>query len=301
MTNETAAKGKLLLAMGIFGTIGLFVRLIPLSSGVIALARGVIGTLFLLAVTSLRKTRLSLPDVRRNLAPLLLSGAFLGLNWMLLFEAYRYTTVAVATLCYYLAPVIVILISPLVLKEKLTPVKAVCAAAALLGMALVSGAPQSGLPGGRALTGILLGVGAAVLYACIILLNKRLSGISSFDATIVQLAVSAAVMLPYVLLTGQAAAFSPTPAALLMLLAVGVVHTGIAYALYFGSIRSLRAQTVALFSYADPVAAILLSALLLHEPMDGWGALGAVLILGSTLVSELFGGRRRADAGETRP
>lgn len=277
-------------AMVLFGTIGLFVRAIPLPSSVIAGARGLVGMLFLLIVLMVQRKRLSWADIRRNGWVLCLSGAALGGNWVLLFEAYRYTTVATATLCYYMAPLLVILVSPLVLKERLTGRKLGCVLLALVGAVCISGVIQNGMAGGAAYEngrGILFGLGAACLYATVMLLNKKLRDISSYDRTVVQLGVSAAIIIPYVLITEEVTALAWSPSVILLLVLVGILHTGIAYTLYFGSMKGLRAQTVAIFSYLDPVVAILLSALVLREGMDLLSGVGAVLILGSALLSEL--------------
>ena len=273
--------------MFLFGTIGLFVRAIPLPSSMIALVRAMIGTAFLLLVLLLRHEKPDLAAIRRNIKTLAISGTAMGFNWILLFEAYRYTTVAVATLCYYFSAIFVIIASPFVLKEKLTPVKAVCSAVALAGMVLVSGV-LDGAAGTFSPVGVALGLGAAVLYATVVLLNKRLESISSFDRTISQLGVAAVVLLPYVLLTENLGGISIDPFGLLMLLTVAVLHTGVAYAMYFSSLQSLKAQTVALFSYLDPVVALLLSVFVLREPMSPAAVIGAVLVLGAMLASELL-------------
>jgi len=279
------AKLKLFLSMFIFGTIGLFVRMIPLPSSMIAFVRAAIGTVFLLGVMFLTKNPPNLADIRRNWKTLVFSGTAMGFNWILLFEAYRYTTVAVATLCYYFSAIFVIIASPFLLKEKISPFKGVCVVAALIGMVLVSGV----LEGGSASfspVGVALGLGAAVLYATVVLLNKRLSGISSYDTTVSQLATAAVVLLPYVLLTEDVTAISLPPVGLVMLLTVAIVHTGIAYAMYFSSLQQIKAQTVALVSYLDPVVALLLSVFVLSEPMTVLGGIGAVLVLASMLASE---------------
>ena len=275
---------KLVLSMCIFGTIGVFRRCIPLPSSLVAMTRGVTGMLFLLALLRARGKRLDREAIRRKLPTLCLSGAALGINWILLFEAYNYTSVATATLCYYFAPMFILLSAPLALGERLSARKCACVAAALLGMALVSGVLRAGFSG---LKGILLGLGAAVFYACVVLLNKRLGDVPSKDRTIVQLGASAVVLLPYVLLTVDVSELTFTPSVAGLLLLVGVLHTGVAYALYFGALRQLRAQTAAILSYIDPVVAVLLSALLLREPMDALSALGAALVLGAAVVSEL--------------
>lgn len=284
---QTRARISLIASMVIFGTIGTFRKYIPLPSSMIAMLRGLVGMLFMLGVGLLSGRKLSLKAIRRSIPMLCLSGTLMGFNWILLFEAYRYTSVAVATLCYYMAPIFVILASPVLLRERLTRKKAVCVLVALVGMVFVSGVLDSGVGSLAEMRGVLLGLGAAVLYASVILINKRLTDVPSQDRTIMQLGAAGIVLIPYTLLTENLAAVSVTPVGIIMLAIVCVVHTGVAYALYFGSMKDLKAQTVALLSYIDPVVAIILSALLLGESMSVWAIMGAALVLGGTLVSEL--------------
>ncbi len=283
-TKGFSARGQMLLSMLIFGTVGLFVRYIPLPSSLIACARGVIGAVCIFLFMKLRAQRLDISAIRRNAAVLLLSGAALGFNWVFLFEAYRYTTVATATLCYYLAPVIVMLLSPWLLREKLTSRKLICCLVSLFGMVFVSGVLSGEKP---QMTGILWGVGSAMLYACVMIFNKKLRNIAPQDRTVVQLGISAVLMFIYAALTEETLSFQLPGTAWVMLMTVGVVHTGVAYLCYFGALRDLKAQSAAIMSYVDPVAAILLSWLVLGEKLGLSGALGAVLILGSTLLSEM--------------
>ena len=282
-TNDRRSLGTFVAAMLIFGTVGVLRRSIPLPSALLASVRGILGGLFLLIYMMLRRQG-SLRMPRRTLLRLILTGAMIGVNWMLLFEAYNHTTVAVATLCYYMAPTMVILLSPLLFRERLTVRKALCAAVSLVGMVLVSGVVGEG---GGNLRGLLLGLGAAAFYAAVVLLNKGTSGVEPFPRTTVMLLSAGLVMVPYLLFTGGFSGGSFSPLSLLLLLVLGIVHTGVAYALYFGSMDGLRLQTVAVFSYIDPVSALLFSALLLREPLTPLAVLGAVLILGSAVVSEL--------------
>lgn len=280
-----SSKTKLIASVFIFGTIGIFANYIPLPSSVIAMSRGLVGALFLLLASFLRHSRPNLASIRKNLPVLLLSGAVLGGNWILLFEAYKHTGVATATLCYYLAPVFVIFLSPLLFGEKLTAKKLCCALVALCGMIPVSGILNA--DGAADIGGILFGVGAALLYTGVVVLNKKLGGVSDTDRSLVQLAAAGIVTAPYALLTQDITALSITATQLLLLLVVCVIHTGLAYMLYLSSVNELPAQTVAIFSYIDPITAILLSALLLHEPLGVQGIVGAVLILGATFFSEI--------------
>lgn len=283
------AKLELIASMFIFGTIGIFVRHIPLPSSMIALVRGFVGAFFVLLFVYLKKSKPDKAAIKKNFVMLALSGAFIGINWILLFESYNYTTVATATICYYMEPIFVILASPFLLKEKLTVKKAVCAAFALLGMVFVSGVLQTGIPALSEAKGILYGLGAACFYASVVLMNKKITEINAYDKTIMQLGMGAIVLSPYVMLTQDfgTATTSMTPSLWALLLFVGLVHTGVAYALYFDSMKELKAQTLAIFSYIDPIVAIILSALLLKENMGIYGVIGAVLVLGSTFISEM--------------
>lgn len=274
-------------AMVLWGTLGVFRRAIPLSSGLVALARGVIGAVSLALLTKVRGRRLFHGIGRRKVLLLALSGAVMGANWILLFEAYRFTPVSIATLCYYMEPTFLILASPLFLRERLTLRKCLCAGVSLLGMALVSGVLDGAPPQSGEWRGILLGLGAAVLYTAVVLLNKRTAGVDPYEKSVIQLTAAAAALLPYLLATEDFSALSLSKEAAGMLLVIGLVHTGAAYALYFGSLEGLRAQTIAVFSYLDPVTALLLSALLLSERMSALAILGAVLILASAITSEL--------------
>ena len=289
--NDRKSVWMIVSSMLIFGTIGVFRRYIPLSSPFLASVRGVIGGLFILAFIKLKskKNREKLP--LRVLLGLSVTGVLIGINWILLFEAYNHTTVAVATLCYYMEPTIVMLLSPLIFRERLTGKKAVCAAVAILGMVLVSGVIGGGAQGGDA-RGVLLGLGAAVFYSAVVIMNKKMQGIDAYRKTMVQLLSAGIVMIPYLLVTNGLGSAEFTPTAAILLLVVGIVHTGIAYVLYFGSIDRLNVQSIAILSYIDPVSALLFSAFLLREPLSALNIVGAVMIIGSAVVSELQSTKR---------
>ena len=299
MDNRKNDRGSVLMlvsSMLIFGTIGVFRRYIPVSSAFLAFSRGILGGLCILLFIRLRKRKAEGRIPRRALLGLIVSGALIGVNWILLFEAYNHTTVAVATLCYYMQPTIVMLLSPLIFRERLTARKSLCAAAAILGMVLVSGViGDSGAQGGS-LRGVLLGLGAAVFYSAVVIMNNMIRGIDKYQKTTVQLLSAGMAMVPYLLLTGGFSPAGMSPGALALLLVVGIVHTGAAYVLYFGSMDGLKVQTVAILSYIDPVAALLFSALLLGERLSALSLLGAVLIIGSAVLCEF---RKAGETAET--
>lgn len=273
------------LSMVVFGTIGLFRRFVGVPSGVIAFSRGIIGAVFLLLILLLRKQKPDMNAIKKNAVCLLLSGACIGFNWMFLFEAYNYTTVATATLCYYMAPIIVLILSPFVLKEKLTMKKAVCVLTALIGMVFVSGVAKTGI--GKDMKGIIFGLSAALLYSFVMMLNQKIHNIGAYEKTIVQLFAAAATILPYSLINEKIGVSDITAKSVTGILIIGIVHTGICYALYFGSMSEMNSQTVALLSYIDPIVAVILSALLLKEHMGVSEVIGTVLVLGATVLGEI--------------
>ena len=273
---------QLIFAMAIFGTIGIVRRYIPYPSSVIALVRAVVGALFLIIVHICRRKRFSGEALRNNFILLCVSGALLGANWICLFEAYSYTTVSVATMCYYMAPVFVILLSPIFLREVLTLKKGICSGVAVCGMILVSGISETGIGGIR---GVVFGLVAAIMYASVILINKFIHNLSANERTLFQLVISAIALIPYVMITEEIGTLETGGFVIAMLAVAGIVHTGIAYVLYFGSIKSIPAQTVALFSYIDPVVAVILSVAVLKESMTVSALIGVVMVIGAMVAS----------------
>lgn len=277
---------KILIAMILFGTMSIAVRGAGLPSSVLALFRAAIGGMSIIIFSFLKGNRIDFSAIRQNFRLLFLSGIMLGFGWVLLFEAYNYVSVATATLCYYMQPVILILVSPLFLKEKLTQKKVFCAVLALFGMTLVSGVFEGGLSGGS-WHGIMLALGAAVLYVAIIIFNKRIESISSFDRVAAQLLLSIPALLLYVLINHQFRNVEVTMASAVWVAITGVLYTGVTYMLFYGSLPYVSSQTAAILSYVDPAVAVLVSVIFFGEPMTFLMASGALLILGAALISEL--------------
>lgn len=271
--------------MIIVGTLGIFLEYVNLPSSVVACARSVIGTIILLPVVLLSKSKLNIELLKKNAVYLMASGAALGFNWIFLFEAYEYTTVAVATLCYYMAPVFVIILSPIVLKEKLSIVNIICTVCAVIGAVFISGVAGEG---GTDIRGIAFGLVAAVLYCSIVLLNKKIKGLSSIETTFTQLAVSAVVMLIFVSVKENVTTLEFTLKNVLILLVLGVVHTGIVYLLFFSAVGKLPSQTSSVLSYVDPITAIVLSSVFLNQKMNNLQIVGTFLILGSVFINEVL-------------
>ena len=166
---------------------------------------------------------------------------------------------------------------------------------------LISGVTGEGGIQDGSIRGVILGLGAACFYSAVVIMNKKMTGIDAYRKTTVQLLSAGAVMVPYLLLTGGFTTDGFTPAAVILLLIVGIIHTGIAYVLYFGSMDGLRVQTVAILSYIDPVSALLFSAFLLREPLSPLNILGAVMIIGSAMVSEIRKADPRAPQEQPEP
>ena len=272
-------------AMVIFGTLAPFVRNIGVSAGELALYRAVMGA-GLIGIYLLAKGKNPFSGgLKREILLLLLSGGAMGINWILLFQAYRYTSVSTATLCYYFAPVIVTALSPVLFRERLTRKQLFCFAMATLGLVLITGLEPSA--GSANLTGILFGLGAAVLYAAVILLNKYIRSTAGIQRTFLQFLAAIVTLIPYVAATGGVTLSRLDSTGWMCLLVVGILHTGITYCLYFSSLKALPGQRAAILSYIDPLVAVLISVTVLREPMTWQQALGGGLILGFTLWNAL--------------
>lgn len=271
-------------AMLVFGTIGLFVKNIGFPSSFISFARALIGSIFIALFMLVSGHGLDKKAVLKNLKLLIPSGIAMAFNWICLFEAYRFTGVAVGTLCYYMAPVIVVILSPIFLKEKLTAINVSSVLAAVVGAVLISGVVSGSAKSAK---GILLGLAAAALYSTVIMFNKFVKNLSPIETTFVQLLTAAVTMIPYILLTEDVTEFVFDRRSVIFTLIVGIFHTGIVYMIYFSSVQKIPAQTTAVFSYIDPVTAIILSAVVLGERLDAVQLIGTFLILAATLFNEL--------------
>lgn len=279
-------KLELIGSMLLFGSIGIFVKNIEFTSVQIALGRAMIGALFLFVFSIISKKSTSKEIIRSNILILILGGICLSINWIFLFEAYKYTDISSATICYYLAPIIVMFLSPIIFKEKLTVVKIVCILSAMTGMLCVIGVYDSS--GSNNFIGILYALAAACLYSCVIILNKFLKDMSGLQSAFIELSIASLFLIPYVYFTDGISFSGVSSISIVLILIVGIVHTGIAYLFYFNSIQNLESQTVAIYSYVDPISAIIMSSLLLGEKMTILQVIGGILIIGSTFINEIF-------------
>ena len=293
MKNTKIAKLSLASTFVIWGTVGIFVKYIPLNSGLIALDRSIVGMLFLVLVKLFTKSEFDFRAIKKSLPLLCINGALLGFNWILLFESYNFTSVAISTICYNIGPVFVMIFSPIVFKEKLTVLKMMCVFSALFGIVCVSGVFEQNHVEIKDLIGIALGLSAALLYAVTVMINKKIDKIDASDKAITQFFSSAVVMFVYSLFVTEKGELSFSVTTVALLLFVGVLHTGVAYTLYFKTLPFVTSQNVAVFAYIDPVVAVVLSAFVLKEKLSFFVVLGAVIIIASALLCELCDNKQK--------
>lgn len=275
----------LIVSMTIFGTLGIFVRNIPVSSGELALYRAILAALLIAVYLIITKQRISFTKIKKEVPLLLLSGIAMGVNWILLFEAYKYTTVSLATLSYYFAPVIVTVVCPVLFHERLTGKQILCFIMSTIGLVMITGIGDIG--SGSNFIGILFGLGAAIFYATVILLNKFIKNVEGIPRTFLQFLSAIVILIPYVMLSGGMSLGGMNAVGWINLLIVGLVHTGVTYCMYFSSLKELPGQKAAILSYIDPLVAVLISVTILGEKMTIWQIAGGVLILGFTLWNEV--------------
>ena len=275
---------KYFFALLLFGSNGIVASYISLNSYEIVFTRALLGSVFLIAVFFGSKGKLQFWRNRKHFGFLILSGLAMGANWMLLYEAYSQIGVGLATLACYFGPVIVLALSPLIFRERMSPAKILGCSAALMGMIFVNGTAlqQDGFS-----QGLLFGIVSALMYALMIIFNKKATSITGLENSMCQLCVSFFVVALFTL-TKQGGTISFPPQSIFPILFLGLVNTGIGCYLYFSSIQELRAGTVAIFGYLEPLSALAFSALILHERLTSIQLLGAVLILGGAIFAESF-------------
>ena len=275
-----------MLSMVIFGTMAPFVRQVSVTSGELALYRAVLALLLIGPIQFFGRQKITGEQQKKALPLLLLSGAAMGFNWLLLFQAYNYTTVSVATLSYYFAPVLVTVLCPILFKEKMKPINWLCSGFSTLGIILLTGLGDPD-QGQQHLIGICFGLGAAVLYASVMILNKYIKDVPGLQRTFFQFLAAALVLAPYVLLTDGITLGNLDATGWVCLLILGLVHSGLNYCMYFSSIKSIPGQKAAILSYLDPLVAVVISVTVLQEAISVPQIIGGCLILGFTLLNEL--------------
>lgn len=273
--------GMYILSMLIFGTNGWVVSHISFQGAQIVLLRTLIGGAVLTALVLLRGG-FDREAVRAERVPLVLGGAALGFNWVALFEAYRLLNVSLATLIYYVGPMLILLLSPVLFREKLTRQKLLAVGIVAVGLVCISGSIAFG---GMNTAGLLTAMLSALFYASLIAFNKRITRTPGMQTAAIELDVAFVVVLVYVLLTVGLP--HPKASDVPFIAVIGLVNTGLAYVLYFSGLQKLPGQSVALISYVDPVSALLFSAVLLDEKMTLLQVIGAVLIIGGAMLGEL--------------
>jgi drug/metabolite transporter (DMT)-like permease len=286
-------KVKVVIAMLIFGTISIFVKNIDLATNQIAFYRGALGSLFLWGTLLVRKERIPMPLIKANAKFLLLSGFAVGMNWILLFEAYRYTTVSNATLSYYFQPIFMTLLAPIIFKESLTVKKLGYVLLAMLGMFLIIGVSQNNGTYNHPV-GVGFGLAAALFYAIAIISNKKVTGLSGIQLTSLTLVIATVILIPYVALTSGFGLSRLGGTSILALLILGIIHTGVAYVLMFSGSQEIESQTFAVLSYIDPVTAIAVSSIFLQEDLSTLQVAGGMLILAAAFLNEYTGKREKA-------
>lgn len=285
MKGRINAKIMLSISMAIFGTLGIFTRNIAISSGELALYRAILAAALIFVYLIFTKQKIDFRSIKKELLLLLLSGIAMGINWILLFEAYKYTTISAATLSYYFAPVIVTVVCPILFKEKLSGKQIICFLMSTSGLVLITGIGD--LRNGNDFIGILFGLGAALLYATVILLNKFIKNVEGIHRTFLQFLSAIVILIPYVIMTSGVTLGNLNLTGWVNLLIVGFIHTGVTYCMYFSSLKELPGQKAAILSYIDPLVAVLISVAILGETMTIWQVIGGILILGFTLWNEI--------------
>ncbi|MFI3164902.1 MAG: EamA family transporter [Bacillota bacterium] len=276
-------KLQFIIAMLIFGSIGIFVKYISVPSVQIVQYRTIIGSLCLLVFMLFKKQKPDFGKIKQNAIPLIIAGVSIGASWVFLFEAYKQTSVGLATIVYYCAPIIVFFLAPIIFKEKITKPQLVAIAFALIGMLAVN-VMEFSAGGSTAITCALI---SAILYAVIMIDNKFIKDLNGIESTLIQLLIAFVVITIYCGISLGEIFFIPSGSDIFYLAIVGIFHTGIAMALYIPNLQNLSPQNIAIFSYIDPASALVFSFLILGETLLWYQLIGGLLIFGGALLAQI--------------
>jgi len=288
MKSETKSRIAFLLLMCLFGCLGPIVRAIHLPTPMIACLRAWIAGLALIIYSLIKGNHYSKEEILKVLPPMVICGILLAGDWIGLFTAYNYTTIASATICYYIAPILVVLGSVIILREQPSVKNMLCVLVAFIGIAIITGGFGSASLNSRELIGQILAVFGALCYAGIVLINRKYPGSDPLLRTTIQLLVAAVLTTPYVLLTTDFSTIQIGFSDIALLLILGVGLTAVPYVNYFKLIVNIPAKTIAIFSYGDPFVAVIVSVLFLGEELTTRTIIGAILVIGSAIVSEVI-------------
>ena len=273
---------KLVFVMVIWGSLGVFTNSIPLSALSLAFLRALIALPILFVVMKMKttdKVNVSL------LKPYLISGVLLGFGWLTLFYGFKHTNISSAVMIYNMCPVYVMILAPLVLKETISKIQIAVIFASIMGLFLIVG--HNLLEGygymGMALSGI-----SGMLYAIIVLINRSIKiRVDNQIATFVQIFTAMLVLLPFVLMDGNILTVLDLDArAVIYTILLGILHTGVAYTLFFSLYTHMKSVEIVSYSYLEPLFAILFSVIFVGELLTVPQIIGGILILGSTYVGE---------------
>ncbi len=274
---------KYIFALLLFGSNGIVASFIDLSSQNIVLLRTLIGSILLIAIFFLSGGRLTFYKYKKQFVFLMVSGIAMGTSWMFLYEAYERIGVSIASLLYYCGPVIVMVLSPLLFNERLTVNKVLGFLAVVVGVVLING---NAFDGTGYIFGIVCGLLSAVMYAFMVICNKKAKDIVGLENSTLQLTIAFLTVAVFVGIK-QGYAMQIETNSILPILLLGVLNTGIGCYFYFSSIGKLKVQTVAIFGYLEPLSAVLFSVVFLKETMLPLQIIGAVLIIGGAMIGEL--------------
>ena len=290
MMQQNKAKISYVFALFLYGTMAVLLKYINLPIEFVALIRGIVGSLFLLILTLLTRGKLDVRSIKKNFKYLLLSGMSLGINWVCLFRAFRVSTVSISILVDYMAPIFMIIISPLLFKEHLNKKKLICVFIAFIGLIMVSGVVGSDI---RMINveGLLLAAGAGLGFMGVIIFNKLMGDVSVYDKAVVQISIAALTVVPFAIKVAFETSIVWGFKSVFLSFIMGLVSTGMAYYFYFYGISGLSVQTVAVVGYVEPVITVLSSVIFLKESMSMAAMAGAVLIIGAAVSSELISGQ----------
>ena len=276
---------KLTISMAIFGSIGFFTTQTGLPAIELVFVRCICATIFLGVLWLLTGGHKTEVWKKNEVLKTMICGVFIVLNWVFLFKAFEVMSISIAISIYNLAPIFVLILGSVFLREKMGIRSILATAICFLGSILIVGIDSFTSVSQFMNSGFFWALLSAICYALTMFTSKTITGMSSYALTFVQTMVGILMLFP---LCDFTAFQGLTQTNWLYILGTGFIHTGFVYYLFFDSIRNLSTVLVSVLVFVDPVVAILLDTILLAFRPTSLQILGILLIFGSILYTVFY-------------
>lgn len=266
-----------------FGLSGVFGALVHTGADALVWGRSAFAAAVLLLVCAYKKCLPWHGVPLREVGQLCFIGCLLAVHWWAFFYAIQLGGVAIGTLGFSCFPAAIAIIEAVVFKDRISRLETVLIVLVCIGLVLVTPAFDFA---NQATLGLFWAVVSGVIYAVIAAFNRagalkrRANSLQSCWWQFLAITVVTAYAVPQL---GSLGAMDWW-----WLACIGLLCTGMAYWMFIDSLRVINARTAAMIIALEPVYAIAVAWLFLHDVPSMRMLLGGSLIIAAVVLSARF-------------